>query len=302
MMRSVTVAAGDILYKTELMGTRLADKVAIITGATLGLGKAAALLFAREGASVVICDRGRTPENAQKVLKEAEGLSGEIAYRKCDVMKKENITALVQFTLEQYGRVDVMVNNAVIDNPGGMLEKVTLKDWEDGIFCHMTAPLLFCKEVVPSMIKQGGGSIVNVTSGSALFGSPGISSYGPAKAGMISFTMDLAVTYGPDGIRANTLCPARMLTEKKLEMLKNNPAEVRRQKIVYPMGSPARPEQVAEVMLFLASDESSAITGHNLVADQGSSAFSPLSVPGRLEANIRDLLEAQGSQWIKGER
>ena len=84
----------------------------------------------------------------KKVLKEAEGLPGEIAYKKCDVMKREDITALVQFTLERYGRVDVMVNNAIIDNPRGLLDKIPLEDWEDGIFCHMTAPFLFCKEVV----------------------------------------------------------------------------------------------------------------------------------------------------------
>ncbi|MDE0077785.1 MAG: SDR family NAD(P)-dependent oxidoreductase, partial [Caldilineaceae bacterium] len=154
------------------MGTRMEGKVAIITGATLGLGKAGALALAREGASVVICDRGRTPENSQKVLAQAEGLSGEIAYKRCDVMIKENITALVQFTVERYGRVDVMVNNAVIDNPGGLLEEVTLQDWEDGFMCHVTAPLLFCKEVVPLMIKQGGGNIINVSSGIALAGSP----------------------------------------------------------------------------------------------------------------------------------
>ncbi len=283
------------------MGTRLAGKVAIITGSTLGLGKAGALLFCREGASVVICDRGKTPENAQKVLEEAKGLSGKIAYKKCDVMKGEDITALVQFALERYGRIDVMVNNAVIDNPGGLLEDVRVEDWDDGIACHMTAPLLFCKEVVPCMVKQGGGSIVNVASGAALFGDPGISSYGPAKAGMINFTRSLAVTYGPYGIRANALTPARMLTEKKLEMLKHWRAEVRRQKIVYPLGGPATPEQVAEVMLFLASDESVAVTGHNLVADRGAAAFNPISVPGRLEANIREELERQGTEWIRGE-
>ena len=283
------------------MGTRLAGKVAIITGATLGLGKAGALAFAREGASVVICDRGRTPENAQKVLAEAEGLSGEIAYKRCDVMIKEDITALVQFTVERYGRVDVMVNNAIIDNPGGMLEDVTLKDWDDGFTCHVTAPLLFCKEVVPLMIKQGGGSIVNVSSGTALFGSPSISSYGPAKAAMINFSQHLAITYGPQGIRANTLTPARMLTEKKYEMLANNPAAVRTQKFVYPMGSPALPEQVAEVMLFLASDESAAITGHNLIADAGNAAYSPGGMIGRLERDLRAQLEAQGSEWLKSE-
>ena len=132
--------------------------------------------------------------------------------------------------------------------------------------------------------------------------SPSISSYGPAKAGMINFTQSLAVTYGPYGIRANALTPARMLTEKKLEMLEGNPAEVRRQKFLYPRGNPAQPEEVAEVMLFLASDESSAITGHSLVADCGASAFNPLSIPGRLERNIREELEAQGSEWLHGEK
>ena len=114
------------------MGTRLEGKVAIITGATLGLGKAGALAFAREGASVVICDRGRTPENSQKVLAQAEGLSGEIAYKRCDVMIKEDITALVQFTVERFGRVDVMVNNAIIDNPGGCWRKSRSKTGKTG--------------------------------------------------------------------------------------------------------------------------------------------------------------------------
>ena len=284
------------------MGTRLAGKVAIITGATLGLGKAAALLFAREGASVVICDRGRTPEHAEAVLREAQGLSGEIAYRTSDVMNRDDITALVQFTLQRYERIDVLVNNAIIDNPGGGIEKVRLQDWEAGIFCHMTAPFLFCQQVIPAMIRQGGGSIVNVSSNTALFGNTGISSYGPAKAGMISFTKHLAVAYGPHGIRANSLTPARMLTEKKLAMLDNNPAEVRRQQHLYPLGNPALPEQVAEVLLFLASDESAAVTGHNLIADRGAAATNSAAVVERLEADIRTRLAAQGSAWIEAEQ
>ena len=284
------------------MGTRLAGKVAIITGATLGLGKAAALLFAREGASVVICDRGRTPEHAEAVLREAQGLSGEIAYQTCDIMNRDDITALVQFALQRYERIDVLVNNAIIDNPGGSIEQVRLQDWEAGIFCHMTAPFLFCQQVIPAMIRQGGGSIVNVSSNTALFGNTGISSYGPAKAGMISFTKHLAVACGPHGIRANSLTPARMLTEKKLAMLDNKPAEVRRQQHLYPLGNPALPEQVAEVLLFLASDESAAVTGHNLIADRGAAATNSAAVVERLEADIRTRLEAQGSAWIEAEQ
>ena len=280
---------------------RLSGKVAIITGATQGLGKVAALLFAEEGAAVVICDRGRTPEHAQEVLTMAEGLDGEIVNRICDVMKPKDIKDLVQFTLGRYGKVDVMVNNAVISNPAGLLEDVTLEDWEAGLFCHMTAPLLFCKEVVPAMIQQGGGSIINVSSSDALFGNPSISSYGPAKAGMINFTRSIAITYAPYGIRANALTPARMLTEKKYRMLENNPAEIRRQDIVYPLGSPALPEQVAEVMLFLATDASEAITGHNLVADRGLSAQNPAAVASRIEADLREKLAAQGSAWLNEE-
>ncbi len=280
---------------------RLSGKVAIITGATQGLGKVAALLFAEEGAAVVICDRGRTPEHAQEVLTVAEGLDGEIVHRICDVMKPKDIKDLVQFTLGRYGKVDVMANNAVISNPAGLLEDVTLEDWEAGLFCHMTAPLLFCKEVVPAMIQQGGGSIINVSSSDALFGNPSISSYGPAKAGMINFTRSIAITYAPYGIRANALTPARMLTEKKYRMLENNPAEIRRQDIVYPLGSPALPEQVAEVMLFLATDASEAITGHNLVADRGLSAQNPTAVASRIEADLRERLAEQGSTWLQEE-
>ena len=284
------------------MGGRLAGKVAIITGATLGLGKAAALLFAREGATVVICDRGRAPEHGEAVLREAQGLSGQIDYRTCDVMNRGDINALVQFTLQRHERIDVLVNNAIIDNPGGRLEEVRLQDWEDGIFCHLTAPFLFCQQVIPAMIRQGGGSIVNVSSNTALFGNTGISSYGPAKAGMISFTKHLAAAYGPQGVRANVVCPARMLTEKKLAMLERNAAEVRRQQHLYPLGSPALPEQVAEVLLFLASDESAAVTGHNLIADRGAAATNSAAVVQRLEADIRDRLQAQGSDWIEAEQ
>ena len=284
-----------------LMDGRLAGTSAIITGSTQGLGKAAALLFAREGASVVICDRGRTPANAQRVLQEAEGLAGEVVYQVCDIMQRADIKALASFALKRFGKVDVMVNNAIIDNPSARLEEVKLTDWEDGIFCHMTAPLLFCQAVVPSMIKNGRGSIVNVSSANALRGAQGISSYGPAKAGMVNLTMSLAVSLGQYGIRANTVTPARMLTEKKLEMLKSSPVEVRRQRSLYPLGSPARPEDVAQALLFLASDESVAITGHDLVADRGVSMQNPASVQPRTEADIRSALLAQGSEWIRGE-
>ena len=281
---------------------RLDGKVAIITGSTLGLGKAAALIFAREGAKVVTCDRGRSPENAQKLLKAAEGLSGEIVYKRCDVMNQDDIVALCEFTKKKYGRVDVMVNNAIIENPGGKIEDVNLRDWEETIFCHMTAPLLFCKEVIPSMVKQGGGNIINVASHTGIVGGESISSYGPAKAGMINLTKNLAVTYGMQGIRANVLTPARMLTEKKFTMLNKNPAEYRRQAAFYPLGSPSTPEQVADTMLFLASDESAAITGHNLIADRGVTAQDPMVCGKRSENSVRATLQNQGiTAWINGE-
>ena len=194
-----------------------------------------------------------------------------------------------------------MVNNAIVDVPGSQLEEVPLSDWEAGIFCHMTAPLLSCQAVVPSMIANGGGSIINVSSGNAMYGAASISSYGPAKAGLTNLTQNLAVSLGQYGIRANTVTPARMLTEKKNEMLAHSPVQVRRQRSLYPMGSPTLPEQVAQAVLFLASDESAAITGHNLVTDRGVGIQNPAAVQPRTEADIRSLLEAQGSEWSRGE-
>ena len=268
----------------------------------MGFGGATAWLFSREGAKVVTCDRGRTPANAEKLLKAAEGLSGQVVYKQCDVMNQDDIVALCDFTQEKYERVDVLVNNAIIDNPAGPLEDLKLRDWEETIFCHMTAPMLFCKEVIPVMIDQGGGSIINVASHTALVGGSSISSYGPAKAGMINLTKSLAITYGMQGIRANVLTPARMLTEKKFIMLDNNPAQYRRQNVFYPLGSPSTPEQVADAMLFLASDESAAVTGHNLIADRGVTAQDPMVCGARSENSIRSTLQMQGiTTWIDGE-
>ena len=132
-----------------------------------------------------------------------------------------------------------------------------------------------------------------------IVGSGSISAYGPAKAGMINFTKTLAVAYGMQGIRANILTPARMLTEKKYIMLDDNPAEYRRQACFYPLGSPSTPEQVANAMLFLASDESAAVTGHNLVADRGVTAQDPMVCGSRSEFSVRTALQKQGiAAWI----
>lgn len=135
-----------------------------------------------------------------------------------------------------------------------------------------------------------------------IVGGRSMSFYGPAKAGMTNFTKNIAITYGMHGIRANILTPARMLTEKKYIMLDKNPAEYRRQKCFYPLGSPGTPEQVANVMLFLASNESAAVTGHNLIADRGATAQDPTACGVRSERSVRDALQKQGiTTWIEGE-
>ena len=285
------------------MGTRLAGKAAIITGATLGLGKAAALLFAREGASVVVCDRGRMPENGEAVLREAQGLSGEIAYRKCDVMIRDDITDLVQFTLQRYGRVDVMVNNAIIDNPGGSIEEVRLQDWEEGIFCHMTAPFLFCQQVIPAMIRQGGGSIVNVSSNTALFGNTGISSYGPAKAGMISFSKHLAVACGPHGIRVQFRYPRRACSPRRSSPCSTT-TRPRCAASSTSIRSAARPcpSRWPRCCCFSPPTRrrpSPATTWSPIAAQAATNSAATVQ---RLETDLRRRLQAQGSDWIAAER
>lgn len=253
------------------MADRLTGKVALITGSTSGIGRASAELFAAEGASVVINDDG-IRDGLGRVV--ADGIvtgGGDAAYHQADVGVGDQVAALIRFAVDRYGRIDVLMNNAF----AGRIASVVAQEeanWDRVFACSVRAVYLGCKHAIPHMIEQGGGSIVNTSSVNGLLGGRACAPYAAAKAAIINLTRQMAVDYGAYNIRANALCPGRILTEHKIEWLAQNPAEERRQQLVYPLGRPGTMREAANAALFLASDESSFVTGHALVVDGGLTA------------------------------
>jgi NAD(P)-dependent dehydrogenase (short-subunit alcohol dehydrogenase family) len=271
------------------MTQRLENKVALVTGSTMGIGRACAALFALEGARVVINDEGSDPDRGEAVAQALRDAGGEAVYLAADVRAYENVRQLVAATIDHYGRLDVLMNNAVT----GQNDRVTEldeEDWDDIFNSSVKAAYVACKHAIPQMIEQGGGVIINTSSVHGLLGGRNCAPYDAAKAALINLTRQMAVDYGPQGIRVNALCPGRILTEKKVEWLKETPAEVRRQSAVYPLGRPGTLEEIAQAALFLASDASSFVTGHALVVDGGLTAQLQDAVAQRIEAALLEEL------------
>jgi NAD(P)-dependent dehydrogenase (short-subunit alcohol dehydrogenase family) len=233
---------------------RLQNKVVLITGAAGGMGATEAKLFAQEGAKVMATDFNLELLETWVLVAKSEGLN--IAYAELDV--------------EQFGKIDILVNNAGI-YPGFVnCESTTLKLWNKVIATNLTGPFLGCKTVIPYLIKSGGGSIVNIASIAGLVGGNG-TAYSSSKGGLCLLGKDLAVTLAKDNIRVNTICPGGVLTPMTNELL-NTPEMADMIKNMSPQGRIADPMEIALGALYLASDESSFVTGAELVIDGGSVA------------------------------
>ena len=254
------------------MGTRLSGKVALVTGSTSGIGRASAELFAEEGARVIIS--GRRQELGREVVDRIRGVGGEASYCPADVSRHEDIRRLIQFASDTYGRLDILMNNAY---SGKSVSVIDMEDsgWDAVFAMTVKAAALAGKHAIPGMIETGGGSIINVSSVHGLGSSRGNAAYNAMKAALINLTRQMALDYGAKGIRVNAMCPARIVTEKKEAFLREHPEQVRLQKLVYPLGRPGTMREAAMAALFLASDESSFITGHALVVDGGLTAQLP---------------------------
>ncbi len=253
------------------MSSRLEGKVALITGSTSGIGRACAELFAREGANVVINDHGLDPGLGDQVVDKIKAKGGDASYYQADVSDPDQIRALVGFALDTYGRIDVLMSNAYSGKNNSVTETDDA-DWDRAYAVTVRASAVACKETIPQMIKQGGGSVIITASVHGLMGGRKNAAYNAFKAALINLTRQMAVDYGRDGVRVNALCPGRILTEAKMVMLAEHPEEVRRQGLVYPLGRPGTLNEIACAALFLASDESSFVTGHPLVVDGGLTA------------------------------
>jgi len=251
------------------MTGRIEGKVAIITGSTSGIGRASAELFAREGARVVV--NGRRKELGEKVVADIRAAGGQAAYFHGDVTQSETIKTLVQFAMDTYGRLDILMNNAW----SGALNSVTEideSDWDICMSVTVKAVYLGCRYAIPEMIKSGGGSIINTSSIHGLMAARRYGPYDAAKAAINNLTRQVAVEYGPQGIRCNALCPGWIIVESHEPSLAENPDGLNFAKVIYPLGRAGRPNDVANAALFLASDESSFITGQMIVVDGGLTA------------------------------
>lgn len=247
---------------------RLLDKVAIVTGAAGGMGAAEAKLFAKEGAKVLATDSNEEKLRAWVVAAKAEGL--EIDYMKHNVTSESDWKKVADKAMNTFGKLDILVNNAGI-YPGYVdCENTNIELWGNVLSINLTGPFIGCKTCIPYLKLSGGGSIINVASIAGIVGGNG-SAYSASKGGLVMFSKDLAVTLAKDKIRVNTICPGGVLTPMTEGLMKApNMEELIKQ--MSPQGRMADPIEIANGALFLASDESSFMTGTDFVIDGGSVA------------------------------
>ncbi len=260
------------------MSGRLNGKVAIITGGGTGLGADFARRFVEEGAKVVIT--GRRVEPLEKVAGSLP--AGSVSVFQGDVSDFEQAKAMVDAALKFGGKLDVLVNNAGID-PAGTVVEIPIEQWKKIIDINLTGPFLMMKAAIPHMIKNGGGSIVNIASLAAVRNIPAMPAYSASKAGLIGLTQATALDYGPYNIRANVVCPGPGRTEM-LEHSMAGLAESLKTDIggalntltrFVPLRRPATSDEISGMVVFLASDESSFMTGTTSMLDGGAAIVDP---------------------------
>jgi NAD(P)-dependent dehydrogenase (short-subunit alcohol dehydrogenase family) len=249
---------------------RLKNKVAIITGAGSGQGRAAALIFSREGAKIAVSDW--KPELGDETVTLVKKAGGEAIFIRTDVSESADVQNLVRTTVSTYGRIDILYNNAGVgfSSPLSMADVINTPeaDWDRVIAINLRSMYLTAKYGIPEMIKSGGGSIINTASIAALIGSGAAHAYTAAKGGMVALSRALAVEFGPKNIRVNCICPGAIDTPMIAPVI--DPLKKSGQPF---MTSPIRrlgtPEDIANCALYLASDESTFVTGATLVVDGG---------------------------------
>jgi len=246
--------------------SRLKNKVAIVTGAGTGIGRAIALALVREGARVALV--GRRKEILAAVAKEANGLTLVLA---ADVSKQSDIDRVLSETSAQFGGLNVLVNNAGILHIG-TAEEISEQQWDETFNINVRGLWLFSRSVLPHMRRAGGGSIINVASVLGINGARKRSAYAPSKGAVVLLTKCMAIDYGHENIRVNALCPSFVETDLTAEVIRkaHDPSAVRKERIsVHPLGRLGQPEDMAGLVVFLASDESSWMTGAVLPVDGG---------------------------------
>lgn len=245
---------------------RFTGKVAIVTGASQGIGRAIALGLAGEGAAVALV--ARNEGMLESVAREIEASGGRPMVSKVDVTRSKEVSACVQAVLQKYGKVDILVNNAGWSKLGPFTEN-TEEFWDLIIATNLKSTIVFSRAVLDDMIKRQYGKIVNISSTAALRGAPGHAVYAAAKGGVISFTRALASEVAKYHINVNCVCPGSTDTPLFRLQEQESPEQTKKITAAVPLGRLGRPEEIASVVLFLASDEAEWMVGQTLSASGG---------------------------------
>lgn len=256
---------------------RLAGKVAIVAGAGAGgIGGTTAVRFAQEGARVVV-NAMPGEERLHETVAQIRAGGGEAVAVPGDVSQVSTWEALVQAALDNFGQINILMHNAARSYIKPAIE-FTLEEWNDAIAVSLSGPWLGAKHCIPEMIKAGGGSLVFTSTVNSLITNPGFGVYSTSKAGLNGLTRSIAMEYGRQGIRCNAIAPGLIVGARQRENVQRDPLEEQMNNDLYPVGRYGRPEDIANVALFLASDEAAFVTGIVLVADGGLTLQSPEAV------------------------
>jgi len=272
---------------------RLEGKVAIVTGSGAGIGAECVRLLALHGARVAVVDINL--DMAQDVASTIEAAGGQAMAVRADVTSEDEIRAMVAAVVGRFGRIDVLHNNAAaLDTPQRHADRdvcnVDIAAWDRAMNVNVRGAMLCCKHVIPVMLKNGGGSIIHSSSGFGLLGDVTLTAYAASKAALMQLSRSVAAQYGKQGVRSNAIMIGFVIND---HAQKSVPQEVKdillEQHLTPALGSP---KQIADAVLFLASDESSFITGHTMAVDGGFTSHSPAMVP------LRALFERAGSNKL----
>lgn len=247
------------------METIFKNKVIIVTGGSFGIGKATAIAFAKQGAKIVIADWAENPETIAFI----KDLGNDVMFLKCDVSRSDEVKSMVEKTIATFGRLDYAFNNAGIEGNTALTPDCTEDNWDKTIAINLKGVWLCMKYEIPEMLKQGKGVIINCSSVAGLVGFEGLPAYVASKHGVVGLTKTAALECAKHGIRINAVCPGVIqtpmidrLTGKKKEAIEQYTA-------LEPLGRFGQPEEIANAVLWLCSDEASFVTGHGMAVDGG---------------------------------
>jgi NAD(P)-dependent dehydrogenase (short-subunit alcohol dehydrogenase family) len=249
------------------MAAEFLDRVALVTGASSGIGRATALAFAREGARVAVADV--QVEAGQETVALIERQGGKAIFVRCDVSRNDDVKALVEKVVQTWDRLDFAHNNAGIEGTQALTADCTEDAWDRIIAINLKGVWLCMRHEIPLMLRRGGGSIVNTASVAGLVGFAGLPAYCASKGGIIQLTRTAALEYAKAGIRVNVVCPGVVRTPMVDRLLATDPKTEAAFVAMEPIGRFGKPEEIADAVLWLCSGRASFVTGHALVVDGG---------------------------------